>query len=74
MASNYRQKGVGKLLVEHLIKIAKTKFKVTCIFLTTSTIQMSAIKLYEKCGFSITYLKLNKFMFNVKVIKMQKFI
>ncbi len=72
MASNYRQKGVGKLLVEHLVKIAKTKFKVTCIFLTTSTIQMSAIKLYEKCGFSITYL--NKFMFNVKVIKMQKFI
>jgi len=74
VSSKYRQKGVGKLLVEHLIKIAKTEFNASSVFLTTSTIQLSAIKLYKKCGFHITYLKMNEFMFNVKVIKMIKFI
>ncbi len=71
VASAYRNHGIGKLLVEHLLKSASSNYKASKVFLTTSTIQKSAIKLYQKLGF-IKEHKTDKFMLNVKVIRMEK--
>ena len=47
---NYRNKGVGTLLLRELISICK-EFKANSIFLEVSEDNEPAIKLYKKLGF-----------------------
>ncbi len=60
------------MLVEHFIKKAQQDFNANHIFLTTTSLQVPAIQLYKKCGFLITNPILEKFGFNVRIVKMEK--
>ena len=48
--SDFRRKGVGKMLFQEFIKYAQ-KFDYKKIILDTTEIMTAAIKFYEKCGF-----------------------
>ena len=69
--SNFRQCGIGKLLVNHLIEKARTDFKANSIFLTTTSVQEPAIQLYKKHGFRITNNCIQKLFFNTRIVKME---
>ena len=49
--SNYRQRGIGKALIETTIQYAKKQLKCQIINLTVTATNLSAIKLYESYGF-----------------------
>ena len=74
VASKYRRFGVGTRLVEYFLKKAKEDFNANHVFLTTSSIQYPAIKMYKKFGFVITDPMLYKWMINAPEIKMEKFL
>lgn len=65
-----RNRGIGKLLVNHLLNEAKDKYEAKHVFLTTTSTQRPAIELYKKTGFKITGL-LQYLMLNCKHIRMQ---
>lgn len=47
----YQKRGLGRMLLEHMIKIAQT-LKATNMFLEVRTSNISAIALYENIGFN----------------------
>jgi ribosomal protein S18 acetylase RimI-like enzyme len=73
VATEYRRFGVGTRLVEHLTEKALQDFKADHIFLTTSCLQIPAIKMYQKFGFVITNPMLYRWMINAPEIKMEKY-
>ena len=68
---NHRQRGIGKILVKHLIEKARTDFNASSISLTTTSVQQPAIQLYKQHGFRITNNCVQKILLNVRVVKME---
>ncbi len=50
---NFQNKGIGKALIKALTTVAENKPVPTPIFLYTYTINTSARKVYESCGFTV---------------------
>ena len=55
---SFRNQGIGKLLLEHLISIAETK-KITSIMLEVNENNLFAIKLYKSLGFETISIRKN---------------
>ena len=55
---SFRNQGIGKLLLEHLISIAETK-KITSIMLEVNENNLFAIKLYTSLGFETISIRKN---------------
>ena len=70
VSTECRNRGIGRLLVNHLIKHAKEKLNAKCVFLTTTSVQRPAIKLYQKCGFKIVGY-LDQILANIMIVKME---
>ena len=51
VSSSYRGQGLGKLLMQHVIKFAKTELHDVDIHLTSSPHRVAANKLYQQLGF-----------------------
>lgn len=50
-----RGKGIGETVIKKLIKLASGKLKLKKLYLHARETNTRAIRLYEKCGFRITY-------------------
>lgn len=61
VAENYQGKGIGKLLVSHAIRIAKTQGYKT-IEIGTGNSSIGQLALYQKCGFRIVSVDHNYFI------------
>lgn len=48
----YNQPGLGKLILRHLIDISKVQFHLSKLKLDVFADNISALKIYEQCGFS----------------------
>lgn len=59
--SNYRRKGIGKALYEHLLNIAKSEM-VDSIELNVWAFNKSAIKFYESLGMTVKNMKLENIL------------
>lgn len=59
--SNYRRKGIGKALYEHLLNMAKSD-KVDSIELNVWAFNKSALKFYESLGMTVKNMKLEKIL------------
>ena len=51
MSSKYRGKGLGELLVRHVIEYARRELGDVDLHLTSSPHRLAANKLYQKLGF-----------------------
>jgi putative acetyltransferase len=74
VAAKCQKLGIGRLLVDHFLDKAFHEFKAKQIFLITTNMQMPAIRLYEKCKFRITEYNLMRILFNIRVLKMEKYL
>ena len=74
MAAKCQKLGIGRLLVDHFLDKAKNEYKAKQIFLITTNMQMPAIRLYEKCKFRITEHNFMRILFNIRVLKMEKYL
>jgi Acetyltransferases len=54
--SNYQNKGIGTLLMEHILGVTR-KYKCTDIDLTVNQENLTAINFYEKLGMKIKNIK-----------------
>lgn len=61
VAENYQGKGIGKLLVSHAIRVAKTQGYKT-IEIGTGNSSIGQLALYQKCGFRIVSVDHNYFI------------
>lgn len=61
VAENHQGKGIGKLLVSHAIRIAKTQGYKT-IEIGTGNSSIGQLVLYQKCGFRIVSVDQNYFI------------
>ena len=61
VAENYQGKGIGKLLVSHAIRVAKTQGYKT-IEIGTGNSSIGQLALYQKCGFRIVSVDPNYFI------------
>lgn len=61
VAEDYQGKGIGKLLVSHAIRIAKTQGYKT-IEIGTGNSSIGQLALYQKCGFRIVSVDHNYFI------------
>lgn len=52
VAKDYRGEGVGKFMIQHLLKTAKTELDVSTVKLEVLAINQPAIGLYQKLGFT----------------------
>ena len=64
--SNYRRKGIGKALYEHLLNIAKSD-KIDSIELNVWAFNKSALKFYESLGMTVKNMKLENILSNNNV-------
>ncbi|AMO85854.1 putative N-acetyltransferase YvbK [Solibacillus isronensis B3W22] len=61
VAEDYQGKGIGKLLVSHAIRVAKTQGYKT-IEIGTGNSSIGQLALYQKCGFRIVSIDHNYFI------------
>lgn len=71
---SYRKRGIGKQLVELLIKVFKDEYNVDEVYLETETSNVAALGLYESLGFIRTKLFMNYYLNTNSAYRLKLFI